>query len=82
MKSYQILIIILVAVILFWIAPCFAIFILIFCRRHRPENAMKKPYFVPIRDKMEESIAFAEQILHPYQRNGDRLFLRLYLYLL
>ena len=80
MKSYQILIIILVAVILFWIAPCFAIFILIFCRRHRPENAMKKPYFVPIRDKMEESIAFLEG-LSPKEvtvtaRDGIRLYAR------
>lgn len=63
MTSGTIVLIIAAFVIIFWVAPCF-VMVLLLCYGHWDhEAAMKKEYYKPFRDEMEISIDFLEGLV-------------------
>ncbi len=62
MTSGTIVLIIAALIIIFWVAPCF-VMVLLLCYGHWDhEAAMKKEYYKPFHDEMESSIEFLESL--------------------
>lgn len=62
MNLPEILLILLAALIVLWLAPGVVATILVFCGRQRPEAALNKYYYLPYREEMDRCTACLERL--------------------